>query len=512
MIRWQRASKVLRTPRAESVPLQVKLQASVQRLCRQLNCHRPVHALVHSENYGPLVMGFFRPRIILPKVVLEGLSPRELDFILAHEIVHLRRGDIVWSLLQWLAAVVWWFHPLVWWANRQLDRVCEVCCDEEVVATLKCDPRDYARCLLRIAEFRHDLLDLPAVPATSPLQITKARLRYLLWHPHEFAQGIPRWVVVSAIALAATLMPSNRYFTLAQTTQTQQTADQAVGQTAGQTADGPATAEDADAAFVGKRWPEAIRAYRQLVDQQADKAEYWLRLGFALHASGQLEEAIEMHQHASTFPRTRSVALYNLACAYCLRGRHTEALDTLAAAIDAGFRSPRPLGDDPDFASLRTDERLQQLSTCANHAVNADVYRQLDFWVGTWTVLNASGEAIGKAFVTKDEEGHLITEKWRSFGRDTGTGISFFDPSSKSWKQTWVDSSGSVSTYEGSLQDGVMLFTGETVYATGRKVTSSSSLQPTDPDRVTLVMKHRADDGTSWHEVFRGTYVRLPEN
>ncbi len=497
MTRWLRASRVLRAP-ADEPPTYAGLQASVQRLCHQLDCHRPVQALIHSDNYGPLVMGWAQPKIILPQAVLERCSPQELDLILAHEIVHLRRGDIVWSLLQWISQVVWWFHPLVWWANRQLDRVCEVCCDEEVVASLNCNPRDYARCLLQIAELRHHLRDMPAVPASRPSHITKARLHYLLGHPQRFAPRVPRWVVASAIVLGATLMPSNRHSMWAQSSNHE--------------TDATLTVEMARAAFAGQRWPEAILAYRQLVDQHADNAEYWLRLGFALHANGQWEEAIATHQRASTFPATRPVALYNLACAYCLQGRQTEALDTLATAIDAGFRSPQPLKEDADFASLRDDERFQRLSEQANRSRMPEVYRQLDFWVGTWTVLNARGEAIGNAFVTKDEAGHLITEKWRSFGRDTGTGISFFDPSSKTWKQTWVDSSGSVSSFAGSMQDGVMLFTGETVFATGRKVLSSSSLQPTEPDRVTLVMKHSPDNGTTWNEVFRGTYVRRQED
>ena len=52
--------------------------------------------------------------------------------------------------LQLLIQLIWWPHPLVWWASRQLSRERERCCDEETIAGLRCEPSDYAQCLIDV--------------------------------------------------------------------------------------------------------------------------------------------------------------------------------------------------------------------------------------------------------------------------------------------------------------------------------------------------------------------------
>ena len=85
-------------------------------------------------------MGLFRPVIVLPEVVVRGKRPEELTPLVAHELIHVRRGDLWLGLLQTTAQALWWFHPLVWLAARLSAREVERCCDEEVVGALGCDP------------------------------------------------------------------------------------------------------------------------------------------------------------------------------------------------------------------------------------------------------------------------------------------------------------------------------------------------------------------------------------
>ena len=124
----------------------------------------PVRLLVTSRPLGPAVFGLLQPTVVLPQAVLKGKSSSEIEPIVAHELVHLRRGDVWVSGLQTIVQLLWWFHPLVWWANRQASRVCERCCDEAVVADLGYEPYDYARCLLDVMEQRHALRPVFAFP------------------------------------------------------------------------------------------------------------------------------------------------------------------------------------------------------------------------------------------------------------------------------------------------------------------------------------------------------------
>jgi beta-lactamase regulating signal transducer with metallopeptidase domain len=119
---------------------------------------------VTSSPIGPATFGLVRASVIIPASVIAGKGPDQLRPIVAHELVHVRRGDVLFGLLQTLAQVVWWFHPLVWWANRRASRAIEGCCDEEVIAALGCKPAAYARSLLDVLQLRTSVLSLFVVP------------------------------------------------------------------------------------------------------------------------------------------------------------------------------------------------------------------------------------------------------------------------------------------------------------------------------------------------------------
>jgi len=97
----------------------------------------------------PVTVGFFRPRIILPKHSREWPRAR-LDTVMAHEREHARRRD---PLVQWgalLNRAVFWFHPLAWWLERRLAGLAEEACDAAVLAR-GVDAREYSEVLLDLA-------------------------------------------------------------------------------------------------------------------------------------------------------------------------------------------------------------------------------------------------------------------------------------------------------------------------------------------------------------------------
>ncbi len=80
-----------------------------------------------------------------------------IEPILAHELIHVRRGDAWTALAQVLATTVWWFHPLIWRSSQQLSRQREKCCDEAVVAITGCNGACYAQELINGALSAHQL-------------------------------------------------------------------------------------------------------------------------------------------------------------------------------------------------------------------------------------------------------------------------------------------------------------------------------------------------------------------
>jgi len=135
--------------------------------------------LVISESLGPFVLGYFRPVVCLPQDSATTRSWGELEPILMHELVHLRRRDTLLSLLQVAVNCIWWFHPLVWLANKKLSRAVEFSVDQAVTTHHGCDQKKYAHSLMHFVD-----VSAPAAPALtsgiSPSWITGLRIRRVL--------------------------------------------------------------------------------------------------------------------------------------------------------------------------------------------------------------------------------------------------------------------------------------------------------------------------------------------
>nr|WP_281418893.1 M56 family metallopeptidase [Vallitalea pronyensis] len=80
----------------------------------------------------PVAIGFLKPRIIIPR----GISKDEIDYILLHELSHIRRRDPLWKLLSIVSVCVHWFNPLVWLFLYTFDLDMEMACDEKVLHLL----------------------------------------------------------------------------------------------------------------------------------------------------------------------------------------------------------------------------------------------------------------------------------------------------------------------------------------------------------------------------------------
>jgi hypothetical protein len=111
----------------------------------------PAELCVTNDLDRPCVIGFFRPRILIPTWLLNRLSPAELEQVVLHESEHLRRMDDWTNLLQKLCLVVFPLNPALWWLERRLCAEREIACDDAVVGHTKA-PRAYAACLAGLAE------------------------------------------------------------------------------------------------------------------------------------------------------------------------------------------------------------------------------------------------------------------------------------------------------------------------------------------------------------------------
>jgi len=100
----------------------------------------------------PGVFGFFRPRILVPPVLVEKLSAAELQQVVLHEMEHLRRSDDWTNLLQKIGLALFPLNPVLLWVERRLCAERELACDDRVLRSSGAR-RAYAICLTRLAEY-----------------------------------------------------------------------------------------------------------------------------------------------------------------------------------------------------------------------------------------------------------------------------------------------------------------------------------------------------------------------
>ncbi|WP_339807359.1 M56 family metallopeptidase [Paenibacillus sp. FSL R7-0337] len=128
--RMQRERRQLRQVNAPEI-LQVVLATR-----RQFGIRRAIPIYTGGSANNPYLSGLTRPWIFVPEQALRELDASRLRHILAHELAHYKRRDMLWNLLGSLAATIHWFNPLVWLAIRRMKIDREVACDTYVLEVL----------------------------------------------------------------------------------------------------------------------------------------------------------------------------------------------------------------------------------------------------------------------------------------------------------------------------------------------------------------------------------------
>lgn len=184
-----------------------ELDVRLAQLVRKLGVKRSVKLKILDAPLGPAVLGFIQPTIVLPALIVRGRSIEQIEPLLAHELIHIRRGDLWWAVLQVLARGLFWFHPAIRWADSQLSQAAERCCDQETIRSLNCSPTDYARCLLDVLEHKHRLHVATALPGVRPLDITRDRLERVMKTEKTNVCHRPIWGWLVLVVGCALVLP-----------------------------------------------------------------------------------------------------------------------------------------------------------------------------------------------------------------------------------------------------------------------------------------------------------------
>jgi len=147
---WRHAYQLRETAAFMSLP---EWQAVVESVRTLLGIKKLVRLAVSTGIAVPSVIGWLKPIILIPPSVMAGLTPLQMELILAHELAHIRRQDYLWNLLQVAVETLLFYHPVVRWVSQQARLEREQCCDDMVVG-LHGNAVEYARALTELESLR----------------------------------------------------------------------------------------------------------------------------------------------------------------------------------------------------------------------------------------------------------------------------------------------------------------------------------------------------------------------
>ncbi len=142
----------IKSEATDNVPKQ--WQNSLKKLVFHLNTKKVISLKLSKTIHSPMVYGFIKPVIFFPAALVNHLTIEEVEAILIHELMHIKRNDYFLNIIKSFIETIMFFNPFVWLISSVINKNREYYCDEKVVQYTK-TPINYAETLYKLASFQN---------------------------------------------------------------------------------------------------------------------------------------------------------------------------------------------------------------------------------------------------------------------------------------------------------------------------------------------------------------------
>ncbi len=195
---WQQLTRLSALP-AQKAPVQWRI--FVQKHAEWLHIKKGV-TLKLCARAVPATYGWLKPVILLPVACINGLSPRQVEAVLLHELAHIKRDDFFWNLVFQLSQIFLYFNPFCQMLQRHALSEAEKACDDWVIQ-FGYSPAEYSEALVKIARMENEIPAAFSLAATGSKSGLYLRIHRLLTGKE---QQRPSWKMhLAAAALIALL-------------------------------------------------------------------------------------------------------------------------------------------------------------------------------------------------------------------------------------------------------------------------------------------------------------------
>ena len=180
---------------------------SLLRNCyKELHLKRDVSLYSAPDNLGPATYGILQHCIVLPRSLIDSFSPTELRLVLLHELIHIRRRDVLVDQLVTVVTIIHWFHPVAWIARYFLRRERELTCDAAVLdRTMPYAAADYGHVIVKTIETLSKptpQYGLVGMFSPGPFSLVQQRIRLIAaYRPPTWPELLSGAALLAAFAL-----------------------------------------------------------------------------------------------------------------------------------------------------------------------------------------------------------------------------------------------------------------------------------------------------------------------
>ncbi|MBN2090946.1 TonB family protein [candidate division KSB1 bacterium] len=174
----------------------------------------PDRIFISTTAVSPFTTGLIFPKIYLP-LVAKSWSAQELNFVIQHELAHIRRRDLWIIPLQAIVQILFFFHPILWFLNRRINYFRELSCDDYAIATSDDSGVAYSKFLLKNYQFQNkfEFACLFSSCFGQRSSTLMKRFHYLLNRKEQSMKKIShfqKFVIFGVLILAVFLIGQNR--------------------------------------------------------------------------------------------------------------------------------------------------------------------------------------------------------------------------------------------------------------------------------------------------------------
>ncbi|MBI9068645.1 MAG: M48 family metalloprotease [Salinivirgaceae bacterium] len=208
---------LMRLSKRQTIPLDANWIVKMENLAIALSINKPIQILQSYIATVPMIIGHLKPIILIPVSLFTGLSDKEIEAIIAHELAHIKRHDYFFNIIQAVIETLFFFHPAVWVISKIIRDEREHSCDKlAVIATG--DKLNYIKALASAQEltFKNPYKAVAFTRSNGGLLTRVKRLKTMSKMKNKVSEGFfaASLIFISLILLSFTTTDNNKNNTL----------------------------------------------------------------------------------------------------------------------------------------------------------------------------------------------------------------------------------------------------------------------------------------------------------